>query len=122
MTNPVFFEDPRTLTEARMIFFQHKVPAAAGGGDVQLYAVQLRAALACARIGDERAVEPLFALARAVAGEDPALRHAAIHGLEMCASEEQLALAARDSSVHARLAAVVADAARQEAPKTAQKA
>lgn len=45
MTNPVFFEDPRTLTEARMIFLQHKVPAAALGGDVQLYAVQLRAAL-----------------------------------------------------------------------------
>jgi hypothetical protein len=45
MTNPVFFEDPRTLTEARAIFLQHKVPLAAGGGDIQLYAVQLRAAL-----------------------------------------------------------------------------
>jgi hypothetical protein len=45
MTNPVFFEDPRTLTEARGIFLNHKVPLAAGGGDVQLYAVQLRAAL-----------------------------------------------------------------------------
>ena len=45
MTNPVFFEDPRTLTEARTIFLQHNVPAAAGGGDVRLIAVQLRAAL-----------------------------------------------------------------------------
>ena len=45
MTNPVFFEDPRNVTEARGIFFQHKVPLAAGGGDVQLYAVQLRARL-----------------------------------------------------------------------------
>lgn len=45
MTNPVFFEDPRTLTEARTIFLQHNVPAAAGGGDIQLLAVQLRAAL-----------------------------------------------------------------------------
>jgi len=45
MTNPVFFEDPRTLTEARAIFIQHKVPLAALGGDVQLFAVQLRAAL-----------------------------------------------------------------------------
>jgi hypothetical protein len=45
MTNPVFFEDPRTLTEARAIFLQHKVPLAAGGGDIQLYALQLRAAL-----------------------------------------------------------------------------
>lgn len=45
MTNPVFFEDPRTLTEARTIFLQHKVPQAAAGGDIQLIAVQLRAAL-----------------------------------------------------------------------------
>ncbi len=45
MTNPVFFEDPRTLTEARMVFLQHNVPGAAGGGDVRLVAMQLRAAL-----------------------------------------------------------------------------
>ncbi len=45
MTNPVFFEDPRTVTELRGIFIQHKVPQAAGGGNIQLYAVQLRAAL-----------------------------------------------------------------------------
>jgi hypothetical protein len=45
MTNPVFFEDPRTLTEARAIYLNHNVPAATAGGDVQLVAVQLRAAL-----------------------------------------------------------------------------
>jgi hypothetical protein len=45
MTNPVFFEDPRTLTEARFIFLNHHVPDALGGGDVQVYALQLRAAL-----------------------------------------------------------------------------
>lgn len=45
MSNPVFFEDPRSVTEARAIFLQHRVPTAAGGGDVQLYAVQLRARL-----------------------------------------------------------------------------
>lgn len=45
MTNPVYFEDPRTLTEARIIFLNHKVPLAAGGGDVQLYAMHIRAAL-----------------------------------------------------------------------------
>lgn len=45
MTNPIFFEDPRNLTEARAIFMQHKVPLAAGGGDVNLYALQLRARL-----------------------------------------------------------------------------
>ena len=45
VTNPVFFEDPRTLTELRTIFLQHKVPQAAGDGDIQLYALQIRAAL-----------------------------------------------------------------------------
>jgi hypothetical protein len=45
MTNPVFFEDPRTLTEARAIYLNHNVPAAAGGGDLQVIAVQLRAAV-----------------------------------------------------------------------------
>lgn len=45
MTNPLFFEDPRTLTEARIIFANHRVPSAVGGGQAQLYAVQLRAAL-----------------------------------------------------------------------------
>jgi len=45
MTNPIFFEDPRNVTEARAFFLQHKVPLAAGSGDVQVYAVQLRARL-----------------------------------------------------------------------------
>jgi hypothetical protein len=45
MTNPVYFEDPRNVTELRGIFIQHKVPAAALGGDVQLYALQIRARL-----------------------------------------------------------------------------
>jgi hypothetical protein len=45
MTNPVFFEDPRTLTEARIIFLHHTVPNSALGGEINLYAMQLRAAL-----------------------------------------------------------------------------
>lgn len=45
MTNPVFFEDPRTLTEARMIFVNHNLPGALGGSSAQLYAVQLRFAI-----------------------------------------------------------------------------
>lgn len=45
MTNPVYFEDPRTLTEARVIFLNHHVPNALGGQNVQVYATQLRAAL-----------------------------------------------------------------------------
>lgn len=45
MTNPVWFEDPRTLTEARGIFLNHDMTDATGGGDVQVYALQLRLAL-----------------------------------------------------------------------------
>ena len=50
MSNFIFFEDPRTLTEARALFFNHKLPSSIGtlglpGGDVQLYALQLRFAL-----------------------------------------------------------------------------
>ena len=45
MTNPVYFEDPRTLTEARAIFINHSIPNNLGGGSVQVYATQLRAAL-----------------------------------------------------------------------------
>ena len=45
ITNPVFFEDPRTLTEARFFYLRHEVPTAVGGGLVQLWALQLRAAL-----------------------------------------------------------------------------
>jgi hypothetical protein len=46
MTNPVYFEDPRNLTEARLIFLNHQIPGAVmGGGAVQLLALQVRAAL-----------------------------------------------------------------------------
>ncbi|MCA9190456.1 MAG: hypothetical protein KDB03_01790 [Planctomycetales bacterium] len=45
MTNPVYFEDPRNLTEARAIFLNHNLPAALGGNSVQVYALQIRAAL-----------------------------------------------------------------------------
>lgn len=45
MTNPVFFEDPRTLTEVRMIYLRHAVPLTALGGEIHLWAAQLRAAI-----------------------------------------------------------------------------
>ncbi|MEZ6122130.1 MAG: hypothetical protein R3C49_03010 [Planctomycetaceae bacterium] len=45
MTNPVFFEDPRTLTEARFIYMNHGIPQSLGGHQVQLLAMQVRAAL-----------------------------------------------------------------------------
>lgn len=45
MSNPVFFEDPRTLSEVRFIFLNHQLPVALGGNSVQVYAMQVRAAL-----------------------------------------------------------------------------
>ncbi len=47
MTNPVYFEDPRQLTEARAIFIDHKIPALLGAplGSIQVYALQARARL-----------------------------------------------------------------------------
>lgn len=45
MTNPIYFEDPRTVTELRGIFWNHTVPQAAGGGQINLYALQIRARL-----------------------------------------------------------------------------
>lgn len=47
MTNPVYFEDPRALTEARAIFINHKLPVILGNpaGSIQLYALQARARL-----------------------------------------------------------------------------
>lgn len=45
ISNPFFFEDPRTLTEARFIYAHHKLPGTLGGGDLDVVALQLRAAL-----------------------------------------------------------------------------
>ncbi|HXY36324.1 MAG TPA: hypothetical protein VEI07_18955 [Planctomycetaceae bacterium] len=45
ISNPVFFEDPRTLTEAKFIFLNHQLPSSVGGNNIQLYALQLRVAL-----------------------------------------------------------------------------
>lgn len=45
VTNPVYFEDPRTLTEVRFVFIHHKLPPALGAGDVQALAMQARLAL-----------------------------------------------------------------------------
>ena len=48
ITNPLFFEDPRTLSEIRPIFAQHYIPESNPvllGGDAQYFAVQARVAL-----------------------------------------------------------------------------
>jgi hypothetical protein len=42
MTNPVYFEDPRSVTEIRVIYINHNVPGAAGGGTVKGFAPQIR--------------------------------------------------------------------------------
>jgi hypothetical protein len=47
VSNPVWFEDPRSLTEVRGVFVNHMVPedSPLGGGDIQIYALQARLAL-----------------------------------------------------------------------------
>ena len=46
MTNPLFFEDPRTLSEIRFMFHSPTVPnTGLGGGKAQVYAAQIRMAL-----------------------------------------------------------------------------
>lgn len=46
VTNPIFFEDAQIRTEIRPIFVHHRIDDAfLGGGDAQLYALQLRYAL-----------------------------------------------------------------------------
>jgi len=47
MTNPTYFEDPRQLSEVRMIFIHHQLPVILGnsGGQIQLYAAQIRVRL-----------------------------------------------------------------------------
>src|SRR5262249_28587324 len=45
--NPILSKDPRSLTEARLLFLHDVLPPdhALGGGNFQVYAMQLRAAL-----------------------------------------------------------------------------
>lgn len=47
ISNPVLSKDPRALTEARLLFIQNKIDPThpLGGGDFQVYAMQLRFAL-----------------------------------------------------------------------------
>lgn len=42
MTNPLYFEDPRNLTEARFIYAHHDLPGTLGGGDLDIVALQVR--------------------------------------------------------------------------------
>jgi hypothetical protein len=45
LSNPFFFEDPRSLTEARGIFLDNALPTDVGNGDVQVWAAQFRGRL-----------------------------------------------------------------------------
>ncbi|TVP98329.1 MAG: hypothetical protein EA381_12760 [Planctomycetaceae bacterium] len=45
VTNPLFFEDPRTLTEARFLFFHQRFPGALTDNSMQFYGLQARLAL-----------------------------------------------------------------------------
>jgi|GEM_PF-2634110 len=43
ISNPFFFEDPRSLTEVRGIFIENSLPSEISGGDFQLYAASCAA-------------------------------------------------------------------------------
>lgn len=45
ISNPFFFEDPRSLTEVRGIFLDNGLPNFLGGGDAQVWAAQFRGRL-----------------------------------------------------------------------------
>jgi hypothetical protein len=45
LSNPFFFEDPRSLTEARGIFLDNSLPSSIGNGDAQVWAAQFRGRL-----------------------------------------------------------------------------
>src|SRR5215208_4238372 len=45
ITNPFFFEDPRSLTEVRGIFLNNNFPADISGGNAQMYSAQFRGRL-----------------------------------------------------------------------------
>ncbi|REK09448.1 MAG: hypothetical protein DWQ37_18600 [Planctomycetota bacterium] len=42
LSNPFYFEDPRSLTEVRGLFFDNALSSVAGGGDAQVFAGQIR--------------------------------------------------------------------------------
>lgn len=42
LSNPFFFEDPRSLTEVRGIFLDNSLPNQVGNGDAQVWAAQVR--------------------------------------------------------------------------------
>jgi hypothetical protein len=42
LSNPFYFEDPRSLTEVRGVFIENSLPTDIGNGDFQLYAAQIR--------------------------------------------------------------------------------
>jgi hypothetical protein len=46
ISNPFFFEDPRSLTEVRGVFLDNSLPGFIGGGDLQITGIQLRGRLA----------------------------------------------------------------------------
>ncbi len=45
ISNPFYFEDPRSLTEVRGIFLDNSLPESVGGGDAQVWAAQVRGRL-----------------------------------------------------------------------------
>jgi hypothetical protein len=67
ISNPFFFEDPRSLTEVRGIFIDNSLPPTVGTGDAQLWAAQFRG-----RITDRWSViAPRLSYFQANSGNNP---------------------------------------------------
>lgn len=69
--------------------------------------VRLHAALALGKLGDSKAVEPLFSLIRANDDRDPFLRHAGVMGLLGTADGDALQARANDASASTRMAVLL---------------
>jgi hypothetical protein len=67
ISNPFFFEDPRSLTEVRGIFIDNSLPPTVGRGDVQMWAAQFRG-----RVTDRWSIiAPRLSYVQANSGNNP---------------------------------------------------
>jgi len=80
--------------------------------------VKYFAALACAKLGDRAAVEPLADVARMMGACDPTLRHAVVMGLDGCATDEEIEGLTRSAAGHAAMASLLV-MRRRESPAIA---
>ncbi|MFT7485726.1 MAG: quinoprotein glucose dehydrogenase [Candidatus Paceibacteria bacterium] len=114
--------DPMVRAQTARVLGDHRYAPAIGALIAALEdenaAVRKSAALACARLGDKRAIEGLIKLAATNSETDTVLRHAASFGLSQSASPDELAKLADHSSLAVRLAGVVALRQQKNSPES----